>query len=125
MMSAKEWDNYLRFLRSIGVAQVKAGNGLQEIPEAAFKASQRQPSTCQPEVLQAAHTAATIGELPPMPLPSDGKSLLTLDVVYSQCVRAHTPIALGALASRWRCGGRCRRGLEEAAVQADKYHRIG
>ena len=89
MMSAKEWDNYLRFLRSIGVAQVEAGSGLQDITEAGFKASQRQPSTGQSEVLRAAHTAATVGELPPLPLPSDGKSLLSLKLYAPVCPEEH------------------------------------
>ncbi|CAL5221234.1 g3386 [Coccomyxa viridis] len=63
MLNAKEWDSYLRFLRSIALAQTEAGRGLQHITEAARKAW----GAFQSEALQAVPNAAPMAELPPLP----------------------------------------------------------
>ena len=75
ILSAKEWDSYLRFMRNIALAHTEAANGLQDITEAACKSW----GADQPEALQAAHHAAPLVELPPLSLPKYGMTLLPLN----------------------------------------------
>ena len=90
MLNDEEWDSYLRFLRSIALAQNEAGNGLQDITEAACKAW----GANQSEALQAVRNAATKTELPPLPSPTYGISLLNVDVKC--CLCAYTLTVLGS-----------------------------
>lgn len=88
MLNAKEWDSYLRFLRSIALAQTEAGRGLQHITEAARKAW----GAFQSEALQAVPNAAPMAELPPLPPRVYGVILLKFEC-YVISLRLHTECA--------------------------------
>ena len=84
MMSREAWRDYLGFLHSIAVAQPEAGKGLQDITEAACKRGRAYAS----EPSLAAHDAAIVPELPPLPLPSKGRSGIRLHAVRPHTVSA-------------------------------------
>ena len=68
MMTAKEWDIYMRFLRSTVVAQAEASDGLQDITEAACKTWM----TSLSEDVQTADNTIVGAKPPSMSVPTRG-----------------------------------------------------